>query len=244
MTVTIEKPDIITLMFRQERSDTDYGSCLWARFYLDLQNYTMSIESDCGNYSYGWIPTPDHETFLELLCRMNRYYLLDKLAQRSVVDGESTWKSIKELLESEELTLDELALHDLEVSCHQQSAQGVISDVVAILDDTECGAITGFDIAQCIELDYKAGAKKIVDVFKTAIVPPLKEMLAKDTNVLTNADRIRAMNDKELAKWLLDVMSYKVACFGEGAFPYAPCRNTEHDCVKCGVAWLKQPVEG
>lgn len=59
----------------------------------------------------------------------------------------------------------------------------------------------------------------------------------------TNADRIRAMSDEELAKWLLDVMSHKVACFGEGAFPYTPCRNTGHDCVKCGVDWLKQPAE-
>jgi len=61
---------------------------------------------------------------------------------------------------------------------------------------------------------------------------------------MTNADRIRAMSDEELAKWLLDVMSHKVACFGEGAFKYTPCRNVEHDCMKCGVAWLKQPAEG
>ena len=59
----------------------------------------------------------------------------------------------------------------------------------------------------------------------------------------TNADRIRAMSDEELAKWLLEVMKHKVACFGEGAFKYTPCRNVEHDCVKCGVEWLKQPVE-
>ena len=60
---------------------------------------------------------------------------------------------------------------------------------------------------------------------------------------MTNADRIRAMSDEELANWLLDVMAHKVACFGEGAFPYTPCRNTEHDCVKCGLQWLKQPAE-
>ena len=59
----------------------------------------------------------------------------------------------------------------------------------------------------------------------------------------TNADRIRAMSDEELAKWLLDVMRHNVDCFGEGAFEYSPCRNVEHDCVKCGVAWLQQHVE-
>lgn len=61
--------------------------------------------------------------------------------------------------------------------------------------------------------------------------------------IRTNGDRIRAMSDEELAKWLLDMMSHKVACFGEGAFPHTPCRNEEHDCVKCGIEWLKQPVE-
>ena len=60
---------------------------------------------------------------------------------------------------------------------------------------------------------------------------------------VTNGDRIRTMSDEELAKWLLDMMSHKVACFGEGAFPYTPCRNEEHDCVKCGIEWLKQPVK-
>lgn len=60
--------------------------------------------------------------------------------------------------------------------------------------------------------------------------------------VKTHADRIRAMSDEELAKWLLEVMKHKVACFGEGSFEYTPCRNVEHDCVKCGVEWLKQPV--
>lgn len=65
---------------------------------------------------------------------------------------------------------------------------------------------------------------------------------AWEQGIFTNADRIRAMSDEELAKWLLEVMNHKVACFGEGAFEYTPCRNVEHDCVKCGVAWLKQPV--
>ena len=61
--VVVEKPQIISLLYKQEDTDKDYGSCLWARFYLDLKNYTMSIESDCGNYTYGWTPTPESESF-------------------------------------------------------------------------------------------------------------------------------------------------------------------------------------
>lgn len=61
--------------------------------------------------------------------------------------------------------------------------------------------------------------------------------------VVTNGDKIRAMSDEELADWLLSVMKHGVACFAEGAFPYAPCRNEDHNCLQCGVAWLKQPAE-
>lgn len=60
---------------------------------------------------------------------------------------------------------------------------------------------------------------------------------------MTNADRIRAMSDEKLAEWLLEIMKHKVACFGEGAFKYTPCRNVEHDCIKCGLQWLQQPAE-
>lgn len=35
--VTEINPKIITLEFRQERGDPDYGSCLWARFYLETK---------------------------------------------------------------------------------------------------------------------------------------------------------------------------------------------------------------
>ena len=76
---------------------------------------------------------------------------------------------------------------------------------------------------------------------KIAECNTFRERLNKE-NPTTNADRIRAMSDEELAEWLLEVMKHKVACFGEGAFEYTPCRNVEHDCVKCGVEWLKQPV--
>ena len=85
--VKIEMPEITTVSFRQEKSDKDYGSCLWARFNFDTKHYHLSIESDCGTYGNGWVPTPDHETFLQLCSRFDEGYLLDKLDNRSVVDG-------------------------------------------------------------------------------------------------------------------------------------------------------------
>lgn len=96
--VKIEKPEIITISYRQERSDKDYGSCLWARFNFDIKHYHLSIESDCGTYGNGWVPTPDHETFLQLCSRFDNGYLLDKLDNRSVVDGRATHKALMEFL--------------------------------------------------------------------------------------------------------------------------------------------------
>lgn len=182
MKVTVEKPQIISLLYTQERSDPDYGSCLWARFYLDTQNYTMSIESDCGYYSHGWVPTPDHETFLHLLCRMDQDYLLCKLAEQSVVSGDDTWEALKELVqdtaECEDLEIKDSVWDDLKGACyHQRDAREVHDSVFYALEYTAMhDKLDSFSVYECIVMDYTANAKKIVDVFRTDIVPVLKEM--------------------------------------------------------------------
>lgn len=55
--------------------------------------------------------------------------------------------------------------------------------------------------------------------------------------VQTNADRIRAMSDEELAKFIPN-WSYTNACkCGEH---YVDCNN---ECEKCVADWLRQPAE-
>lgn len=182
MTVTVEKPKIITLLYRQEKSDSDYGSCLWARFYLDTQNYTMSIESDCGNYSYGWYPTPDSEPFLHLLCRLDSGYLLHKLAERTTIDGDATWSVLEDLVkntaECEEVDLDNHEWQNLRDVCyHSYDVHDFHSGVTNSLRYTTLDDKIGeFEIYECIQMDYDCSVKKIVSVFLTAIVPVLKEM--------------------------------------------------------------------
>ena len=46
---------------------------------------------------------------------------------------------------------------------------------------------------------------------------------------MTNGDRIRAMSDEELAKWI----NY---CSGQ-------CDNRYNSCMRCRLKWLEQPVE-
>ena len=55
---------------------------------------------------------------------------------------------------------------------------------------------------------------------------------------ITNADRIRAMTDEELAKFIPD-WSYTNACKCDEQ-PYVDCNN---ECEKCVAEWLKQPAE-
>ena len=59
---------------------------------------------------------------------------------------------------------------------------------------------------------------------------------------LTNAQKIRAMSDEELAGFLMKLMHNNIQCFGEGMFPYHPCPQ-EQNCKQCGIDWLQQPAE-
>ena len=51
---------------------------------------------------------------------------------------------------------------------------------------------------------------------------------------ITNSDRIRAMNDEELAEI--------IAC-PKGLFDRMDCLDDHRDCNHCALEWLKQPAE-
>ena len=53
----------------------------------------------------------------------------------------------------------------------------------------------------------------------------------------TNADRIRAMSDEELAEWLTEFAN---EAFAAGAIRFGGALMTEHD----RLTWLQQPCEG
>lgn len=180
--VAIENPEIMTVSFRQTRNDKDYGSCLWARFNFDTKNYHLSIESDCGSYSYGWTPTPDHETFLHLCSRFDSGYLLEKISNRSVVDGDSTYKCLDGWLKDyDEYGYGRLSNHDMqhiEEACHaSRYDHAVLKAIEEALEDTDFdGSVSDYDIACCIELTYPAGARRIVQIYKDYIQPELRKL--------------------------------------------------------------------
>lgn len=58
-------------------------------------------------------------------------------------------------------------------------------------------------------------------------------------DIITNADRIRAMSDEELAEFIPN-WSYTNACKCEEQ-SYADCNLK---CEECVLDWLQQPAEG
>lgn len=62
---------------------------------------------------------------------------------------------------------------------------------------------------------------------------------AKDIKVLTNSDRIRIMNAKDLATWILSLTLHNMR-------PWCDfhCRKDgRYGCENCVMKWLQQPVE-
>lgn len=180
--VVIEKPEIVTISYRQTKDDKDYGSCLWARFNFDTQRYTLHIDSDCGNFSNGWYPTPNSETFMELCSRFEGGYLLDKISARSRVNGDATFKSLMEWLQEYDEygyeCMTKSQIRDIKDACHSNiNDYAVLRAIQNALEDTAFdGSCSEYDIACCVEMDYPGGAKKVVEIFMEYIQPKCKEI--------------------------------------------------------------------
>ncbi len=179
-TVKVTEPKMITFEYRQEKGDEDYGTCLWARFNLDLINYTMFIESDCGNYGYGWVPTPDTEPFLKLCARFSEGYLIEKLSSRTIVDNDAVWEQIQKLIKecTEYFTEEEnWDMDEIKDACYSERDERGVHDAIekALRYTNLEDIVEDYDIWECIEKDYPTGAKKIEQVYFTHIVPAIKE---------------------------------------------------------------------
>lgn len=175
---------IVRIEYKQEREDSDYGSCLWATFDFDLDKYSMSIMSDCGNYAYGWKPTPKVESFLHLMSRINKYYLLEKIADRTVVDSKETFTSVKnyfeDLMFGTECELDEEDWKEIKAACSERSDFWCLDALKDAIKYTDLDDLYSYyDLAECIQMTESAGAKKIAEVFAEHIQPKIKSMVQK-----------------------------------------------------------------
>lgn len=168
MECTVIKPNTTTykMRFNAEQDPDMYFRCMWARVTLDHDNFTLSAVTDCGDYTYSWGPTKS-ESFLDLMCRINADYLLDKISSRSKFDLEESKKS----------TIENLKL------CYDED-EGLLDKINGINEINEGGEEYFFMMADgiikgdwesidCIK-DYPEGAKVFCRIFKEYLQPVLK----------------------------------------------------------------------
>lgn len=174
-------PRTITIEYRQERGDKDYGSCMWATFVFDLDNYSMSIMSDCGSYAHGWCPTPNTESFIHLLCRFDSGYLLNKLSTETDIlereTGKELWAYIKDCEEAAEIQVEDYELQEAMEARGAGSDSEFLQIIHSALDYSAIrNELDDYYLLGCVQKDYPLDAKKIVQVFTDYIQPFLREM--------------------------------------------------------------------
>ena len=101
--------------------------------------------------------------------------------------------------------------------------------------------MTRKDAIEAIKCNWPDSRYTILREALDMAVKALEDVADKNVGKMTNADRIRAMSDEELADFLLKMMS-DVQCFAEGILPYHSCPQN-HNCKQCGIEWLHQPAE-
>lgn len=175
MTLNEIKPNVLCLEYRQDRTDKDYGSCLWARFVVELDQYELLINSDCGGACYKWCETPNGESFLELMARINDDYLIHKLYGRPMVfDYEATKERIYDYWGEDEENREKLdAIFD-EMEIYGGEPDNA-SEFMRVFEDNNNNDFC--DVWELLQERYPGDAIKLVQVFKDYIQPRIREIL-------------------------------------------------------------------
>lgn len=176
MTVTEKEYKIICLEYRQERDDEFYGSCLYARFYFNLDKYELTIISDCGNYGYKWVETPDTESFLELMARCGSDYIIRKIyGKPDEFDYDTTIECIRDYIGDDNCEMME-EFERIKTTIESEYIPDTGQEFVRMFDEenyngTFCNT---FELPVYV---YPYDVKKICKIFEESIKPKIKEIL-------------------------------------------------------------------
>lgn len=187
MKIEALKPNIVRIAIHQEKVDPHYGSCLWGYYDFDIDRYMLNIQSDCGEAAYRWCETPDSESFLHLMARIDDDYLMNKLFKAEEVDVSATVAEVREhlgvgddwqddSLTDEEREEREEALEELEGLLEDVS--GSYGAVQKALEDWNYDHDFDIDcIYEDVATDYTAWQKRIVEIFRDYVQPKIREII-------------------------------------------------------------------
>ena len=156
MKVEVNKPDTIQFYVYLEKEDELHTSCIWARITFDNENWSMMAQSDCGDYSYSWVPEKDR-TFLQLMQQIDEEASKENLISwiSSEIDAERLIAEIKEIRAG---SGDEF-LHEVEE--------------ISGMDDFT-------DLWECLESDYPQSAKTFCRIFTECVQPEIRKYLKQE----------------------------------------------------------------
>ncbi len=181
MTVNAITPNMLILEARQEPKDKDYGSCLWARFSFNLDRYEMSITSDCGNYGYKWAETPDSESFLQLMARCDKWYIMNKIyGHEDIFDYDLTKKSLLKSYEYDDEAIKKLKEIFEYIDSVYGEPETADSFVKVFKDEDQEDYFEDYDIWREIKYVFPANALKICEVFDEHIKPHIQKLLQEN----------------------------------------------------------------
>lgn len=169
-------PNIVCIEYKQEEEDKDYGSCMYARFYFNLDRYELMIISDCGNYGYKWYETPNSESFLELMARCEKGYVLEKIyGNADIFDYEATKDCLYSTYFDDREDIEKLN-EIFESMEFDEPETG--NDFLRRFDEENDGYF--IDTFEFPVYRYPSNALKIVSVFENNIKPKIKEILGEN----------------------------------------------------------------
>lgn len=168
MKVTVIKPNVTEYRIRTEPGDAIHTRCMWANILFNHDTYSISAQTDCGDYSYRWPVTKD-ESFHDLCLHALRdeEYLLAKFSSRTIFSLEETKRLF---LESNDLLVPECpgdpivkAIREIDASTEKEWIEQVRD---LHFDDTPWDYIVK---------EYPAQAHTFVYLLSKVILPMMKE---------------------------------------------------------------------
>lgn len=168
MNVTVIRPNVTEYRIRTEPGDAIHTRCMWANILLNHDTYTISAQTDCGDYSYRWPATKD-ESFRDLLLRALRdeEYLLGKFSSRTIFSPEETKQLFLEYNDIPDMEiLDDPAIQAVKAINARTEEEWVQTMLEQHLDSEPWDYIVK---------EYPPQAHTFVYLLQSVILPMLKE---------------------------------------------------------------------